>query len=40
MGINATNKIGSETDRVWGRIAKTDKATKKQIETIATELNL
>ena len=35
MGIDATNKIGSETSRDWGRVAKMDKATKKQIQAIA-----
>jgi len=40
MGIDATNKIGSETDRDWGRIAGVDKVTKEQIEGIAKALGL
>jgi 4-hydroxy-3-polyprenylbenzoate decarboxylase len=40
MGIDATNKIGSETDRDWGRIAGADEATKEQIEEIAKALGL
>ncbi len=40
MGIDATNKIGSETDRHWGRIAAVDKVTKEQIEGIAKALGL
>jgi 4-hydroxy-3-polyprenylbenzoate decarboxylase len=40
MGIDATHKIGSETDREWGRIASTDRATKEQIEQIARTLGL
>jgi len=40
MGIDATNKIGSETNRNWGRIASVDKATKEQIEQIAQDLGL
>jgi 4-hydroxy-3-polyprenylbenzoate decarboxylase len=40
MGIDATNKVGSETDRDWGRIARMDKSTKEQIEQIASELGI
>lgn len=40
MGIDATNKIGSETDRAWGRIAKMDSTTKDEIEHIAQALGL
>ena len=38
MGIDATHKIGSETDRDWGRVAGVDRATKEQIEQIAQAL--
>ena len=38
MGIDATNKTGSETSRDWGRIANMDAATKAQIEQIAVDL--
>ncbi len=38
MGIDATNKIASETDRDWGRIAGMDSATENQIEEIAQAL--
>jgi 4-hydroxy-3-polyprenylbenzoate decarboxylase len=40
MGIDATNKIDSETNRDWGRIAKTDRATEKQIRAIVEDLGL
>jgi len=40
MGIDATNKIGSETSRDWGRIASMDQATIKGIEEIARQLGL
>jgi len=40
MGIDATNKIGSETNRDWGRIASMDKATLEKIEQIAKALGL
>ena len=40
MGIDATNKIDSETSRDWGRVATMDKATKKQIQAIARQLDL
>jgi len=40
MGIDATHKIGSESDRDWGRIASVDRATKEQIEQIANALGI
>jgi 4-hydroxy-3-polyprenylbenzoate decarboxylase len=40
MGIDATNKIGSETNREWGRIAGVDSVTKGKIESIAQALGL
>jgi len=40
MGIDATNKIASETDRDWGRVASIDSTTKKEIEHIAHTLGL
>ena len=40
MGIDATNKIGPETDRDWGRIASTDSATREKIEQIAQALGI
>ena len=40
MGIDATTKIGSETDRDWGRVASMDKDTLEKIEEIAQTLGL
>ena len=40
MGIDATHKLGSETDRDWGRVARMDSATEAQVEEIARELGL
>jgi 4-hydroxy-3-polyprenylbenzoate decarboxylase len=40
MGIDATNKVGTETDRKWGRVVTMDKATLQQIEHIAQQLGL
>jgi 4-hydroxy-3-polyprenylbenzoate decarboxylase len=40
MGIDATVKIGSETNRDWGRIAGMDDATLEQIEQVAKSLGL
>ena len=40
MGIDATHKIGSETDRDWGKIAGIDRATREQIEEIAQALGI
>jgi 4-hydroxy-3-polyprenylbenzoate decarboxylase len=40
MGIDATNKLASETDRNWGRVARMDRATREQVENIARNLGL
>jgi len=40
MGIDATNKTGSETDREWGRKAGMDPVTKEQIEQLAKDLGI
>ncbi|MCF6226243.1 MAG: UbiD family decarboxylase [Xanthomonadales bacterium] len=40
MGIDATNKIAAETDRLWGRVASMDRVTKKQVEDIAQALGI
>jgi 4-hydroxy-3-polyprenylbenzoate decarboxylase len=40
MGFDATTKIGSETNRDWGRVAKMDAATLEKIEQIAKTLGL
>lgn len=40
MGIDATNKIASETERTWGRVARMDQATKERVEHIAQALGL
>ena len=40
MGIDATHKIASETDRSWGRVATFDKLTIDQIEAVAMALGL
>ncbi len=40
MGIDATNKTGSETNRDWGTIANMDSETKAQIEQIAQDLGI
>ena len=40
MGIDATNKVASETERIWGRIARMDKTTKEQVDHIAEHLGL
>ncbi|MGB7450600.1 MAG: UbiD family decarboxylase [Lysobacterales bacterium] len=40
MGIDATQKIGSETSRDWGRIATIDQLTREQIEEIAQSLGI
>jgi 4-hydroxy-3-polyprenylbenzoate decarboxylase len=40
MGIDATHKIGPETNRNWGRVASMDQATKKQVEKIARQLGI
>jgi 4-hydroxy-3-polyprenylbenzoate decarboxylase len=38
MGIDATSKIGSETDRAWGKVARADSQTLEAIEKIARGL--
>jgi 4-hydroxy-3-polyprenylbenzoate decarboxylase len=38
MGIDATHKIGSETDREWGKACSIDRATREQIEEMAQTL--
>ena len=40
MGIDATNKVGSETDRDWGKVAVVDRAVTDQIEEIASTLGI
>ena len=40
MGIDATNKIGAETDRDWGKVAKMDANTKMQVDRLARALGL
>ena len=40
MGIDATNKIATETDRTWGRVARMDATTKEQMEHIAQALGI
>jgi len=40
MGIDATNKIGAETERDWGKVAKMDADTKMQVDRIARALGL
>ena len=40
MGIDATNKIGSETNRDWGKVAVVDRAVRDQIEDIASSLGI
>ena len=40
MGIDATHKIGSETQRDWGRVAAMDEQTRAEVETIARSLGL
>jgi 4-hydroxy-3-polyprenylbenzoate decarboxylase len=40
MGIDATHKIGAETDRAWGRPARIDEATRRRVEELAESLNL
>jgi 4-hydroxy-3-polyprenylbenzoate decarboxylase len=38
MGIDATHKITSETNRDWGRVATMDAATRERVEEIAQTL--
>ena len=40
MGIDATNKITSETNRTWGRTVEMDKKTTEWVEQIARDLAL
>jgi 4-hydroxy-3-polyprenylbenzoate decarboxylase len=40
MGIDATTKIATETDREWGRVATMNISTKQQVEHIAQQLGL
>jgi 4-hydroxy-3-polyprenylbenzoate decarboxylase len=40
LGIDATNKIGAETSRDWGRVATTDRATSEWLEQFAADLGL
>jgi 4-hydroxy-3-polyprenylbenzoate decarboxylase len=40
MGIDATNKLAAETDRVWGRAARMDRTTREQVEQIARQLGI
>ena len=40
MGIDATNKISSETNRTWGRTVEMDKKTTEWVEQIARDLTL
>jgi 4-hydroxy-3-polyprenylbenzoate decarboxylase len=40
LGIDATNKIGSETSREWGRVLKMNDETIARIDTIWHRLGL
>ncbi len=40
MGIDATRKIDSETDRTWGRVTEPDPGVEERIEEIAAALGL
>ena len=40
MGIDATHKLGAETRRTWGRVARMDSATRKAAENIARQLGI
>ena len=40
MGIDATNKIGNETSREWGRIITRDAKTVQRIDEIWEKLGL
>jgi 4-hydroxy-3-polyprenylbenzoate decarboxylase len=40
MGIDATHKLGAETHRTWGRVARMDSATRKAAENIARQLGI
>ncbi len=40
MGIDATTKIGAETDRAWGRVLKMDAAVERRVDALIDALNL
>ncbi|MGA9574963.1 MAG: UbiD family decarboxylase [Lysobacterales bacterium] len=40
MGIDATHKTGSETNRDWGRVVTLDRVTKEQIDVLAQDLGI
>ena len=40
MGIDATRKIGSESDREWGRVAAVDAPTRERVAELARLLEL
>ncbi|MEE1609852.1 UbiD family decarboxylase [Microvirga sp. CF3016] len=40
LGIDATNKIGAETDREWGEVLKMDPAVMARVDTIWNRLGL
>jgi 4-hydroxy-3-polyprenylbenzoate decarboxylase len=40
MGIDATHKIGPETDRAWGRVATLDGPTRERVAELARILGL
>jgi 4-hydroxy-3-polyprenylbenzoate decarboxylase len=40
MGIDATNKWGSETSRAWGRPIEMDDAVKARVDALWKELGL
>jgi 4-hydroxy-3-polyprenylbenzoate decarboxylase len=40
LGIDATNKIGSETDREWGRVLRMDPAVSARVDEIWNQLGL
>jgi 4-hydroxy-3-polyprenylbenzoate decarboxylase len=40
MGIDATNKVSPETDRVWGRVARLDEQTRERVAELASILGL
>jgi 4-hydroxy-3-polyprenylbenzoate decarboxylase len=40
MGIDATNKVGTETERAWGQPARLDETTRQRVEELAKRLGL
>ena len=40
MGLDATNKIGNETQREWGRVIERDPKTVAKMDEIWAELGL